>query len=152
MATRVVTQNALNTYYPDQPGKCPACAVNQVYQTLPDYVPWETTAVGPATMKHIYTGVPNYYPYQRITRPVGTLYDYDFSQDHDNNSGMGKRISYQYKIYPYTNRNNKEVREYSEEVLPYMDNRQWTSYPVKRDSSVNSSMNFFPNTYIPDKR
>jgi len=152
--TRVTQQNALNPMYPRQPGFCDTCPVNQVYQTLPEdpSVVWETTAVGPSTIKHLYSGVPNYYPYQRITRPVGTLYERDFSQMHDNGASKGKRMSYQPKLYPFTNRNIKEVREYSEEILPYMDYKSWTKHPVIRDSSVNSSLHIFPNVYIPDKR
>jgi len=152
--TRVTQQNALNPMYPYQPGMCDKCPVNQVYQTLPEdpSVVWETVAFNP-TVKHLYSGIPNYYPYQRITRPVGTLYERDFSQIYDIGSSAGKRMSYQPKLYPFTNRNIKEVREYTDEILPMMGPfENWTKHPIKRDSSLNSDLYTFPNTYIPDKR
>jgi len=148
--TNPVIQNALNPMYPTQPGYCTSCPVNTTYQTLPPEVAWETIAFNP-TVKHLYSGVPNYYPYQRITRPVGTLYEQDFSQIYDIGSSTGKRMSYQPKLYPFTNRNIKEVREYSDQTLPYMDWRAWTKHEVKRDSSLNSGLFTFPNKYVPDR-
>lgn len=160
MATnQIPLQNALNPVYPISPKYCSSCGVNTVYKTLPlgDNTRWETVAVSP-TMKHLYPNktTPNYYPFQRITRPVGTLYEHDYSQFNSNSttngkSGIGKRTSYQYKVYPFTNRNVKEVSEYSDTMLPYMDWESWTKYPVIRDNSLNSHLHTFPNTYIPDR-
>lgn len=154
---QIAIQNPLNPYYPEQPGYSSKCGVNQIYQTLPPSSPhnttyWETTAVGPSSIKHLYTGVPNYYPYREITRPVGTMYEHDYSQFHESGVGRGKRISRHYKVYPFTNRNVREVRDYADYMLPYMDFRAWTKYPVERDSSLNSSLQFHPRAYTPDPR
>lgn len=149
---RIAIQDALNPYYPSQPGNCKGCPVNQIYQTLPPSSPnyptaWETTATGPSTMKHIYTGIPNYYPLMKITRPVGTLYEHDYSQFHNTGVGRGKRISYHYKPYPLTDRNVRETREYADFILPYMDTRTFTKYPIQRDSTVNSDLHYHPYPY-----
>jgi len=153
---RNVIQNPYNPYYPSQPGYNPDCGVNQIYQTLPPSSPnnpteWETVAVGPTTIKHLYSGIPNWYPFQRMRRPVGTLYEHDYSQFHETGVGVGKRISYQYKPYPFTDRNVREVREYADFMLPYPDSRNWVKHPVQRDSTVNSYLQKHPNPYIPDK-
>jgi hypothetical protein len=131
------------------------CGVNQIYQSLPPSSPhnptyWETTAAGPSTIKHLYSGIPNWYPFQKITRPVGTLYEHDYSQFHETGSGKGKRISYHYKPYPLTDRNVRETREYADVILPYMDIRNFIKYPIQRDSTLNSSLQSQPQAYIPD--
>lgn len=153
---QIAIQNALNPSYPEQPQQNPGCGINEIYQSLPSSSPhnpteWETTAVGPSSIKHLYSGIPNWYPYRRITRPVGTMYEHDYSQFHESGVGRGKRISYQYKVYPLTNRNVRETRVYSDYMLPYMDSRDWTRHPVKRDSSINSSLQYHPQAYIPDR-
>lgn len=152
---RNVIQDAYNPYYPQTPNIDPNCGVNQIYQSLPPSSPhnptfWEKTAVGPSSIKHLYTGIPNWYPYRKIVRPVGTLYEHDYSQFHENGSGTGKRISYHYKPYPLTDRNVRETREYADVILPYMDMRTFTKHPVKRDTTINSSLQFHPNPYYPD--
>ncbi len=154
---QIAIQNALNPVYPAQPSYSPNCGINQIYQSLPSSSPhnqtyWETTAVGPASIKHLYSGIPNYYPYQKITRPVGTMYEHDYSQFHETGVGKGKRISYHHKVYPFTNRNVREVRDYADYILPYMDWRSFTKYPVQRDSTVNSSLQYHPQAYTPDPR
>lgn len=144
--------NAYDPYYPKQPDFNPNCGTNELYQTIPEgpaeafYTPtaWETVAAGPASIKHLYTGVPNYYPPRKITRPVDTLYGHDYSQYHRTGVGRGKRISYQYKVYPLTNRNVREERVYADYVLPYMDISNWTHHPVIRDNSLNSPLQTFP--------
>jgi len=155
-----VQVNYYDPVYPEQPGYCKDCGVNQTYQTLPPSPPyppgygtkWETVAASPATIKHLYSGVPNYYPIRKITRPVGTLYEHDYSQYHTTGVGKGKRISYQYKPYPLTDRSARETREYADYTLPYMDFRYFTKYPVRRDASLNSSLQTFPRAYAPNVR
>lgn len=156
MPNRVAIQNALNPYYPKQPGFAPDCGINEIYQSLPSSSPhspttWESTAVGPSSIKHLYTGIPNWYPYRRITRPTGTMYEHDYSQFHESGVGRGKRISYQYKVYPFTNRNARETRVYADYILPYMDYRNWTKHPVQRDTTLNSPLQTHPYPYIPDR-
>ena len=148
-----------NPGYPAQPPYHPGCGVNEIYKTIPPTPPYapgegtefETTAVGPSSIKHLYSGIPNFYPYRRITRPVNSLYGHDYSQYHSHGAqGKGKRISYHYKVYPLTNRHAREVQEYSDELLPYMDMSEWTKHPVRRDASVNSPLQDYPQAYIPD--
>lgn len=149
-----VINNALSPYYQQSPPFRKNCLINSVYQTLPENpvgqnpysypTEWENVAYGPTSVKHLYTGIPNYYPYQKIKRPVGTLYDHDYSLMEAHNLG-GKRVSYHYKIYPHTNIFNREVRSYSDDILPYMDIRNWTKYPIERgDASLNSSLQKHP--------
>lgn len=157
---QIAIQNPYNPVYPQQPGYTSNCPVNEIYQTLPPSSPivtgenptrWETTAVGPASIKHLYSGIPNWYPIRRITRPVNTLYGHDYSQFHETGVGRGKRISYNYKVYPFTNRNVREVHKYADYILPYMDWSNWTKHPVRRDSTVNSPLQNQPYPYIPDR-
>lgn len=153
---QIQIQDAYNPYYPKSPQYDPACGINEIYQSLPPSSPhnptyWERTAVGPASIKHLYTGIPNWYPFRKISRPVGTLYEHDYSQFHENGSGKGKRISYTYKPYPLTDRNVRETREYADVILPYMDTRAWTKHPVVRDTSVNSPLCTQPYPYTPDR-
>ena len=133
-----VQHNQLDVVYPRQPSHNSCCGVNEVYQTISPHQDYTTTAVGPATIKHLYTGIPNWYPVQKITRPNDTLYNSDYYQTHLIGSGQGKRIGYRYKPYPFTDRNVRETREYTDYILPYNDFRAWTKYPVIRDSSVNN--------------
>jgi hypothetical protein len=154
---RIAIQNGLNPYYPPQPDYSPKCGINEIYQTLPSSSPhsptaWETTAASPSTIKHLYTGIPNWYPYQTITRPMGTMYEHDYSQFHETGVGVGKRIGYQYKVYPFTNRNARETHLYADALLPYMDTREWERYPVIHDASLNSSLQYEPKAYTPDYR
>jgi len=153
-----VLQDAFNPYYPQQPAFDPNCDVNELYQSLPPGnlspqgpTAWESTAAGPSSIKHLYTGIPNWYPIRKITRPVNTLYGHDYSQFHQTGVGKGKRISYTYKPYPLTDRNVREVNVYGDYILPYMDFRAWTKHPVRRDASVNSYLHYHPNPYIPDR-
>lgn len=149
---QIAIQNALDPIYPKAPGHCDNCGVNVIYQTLPTgrNVGWETQPFN-ATVKHLYSGVPNYYPVQTITRPVDTLYGQDFSQMFTGGASVGKRMSYQPKYYPFTNRNVKEFREYSDDILPYMDFRPWTKHPVIRDASLNSPLHVYPNSFVPTR-
>lgn len=107
-----------NPEYPRQPSICSDCEINQVYKTIPNDVNWEIVGAGPSTMKHIYTGIPNYYPPRCIARPVGTLYDRDFSQ-FEMVGNCPKRISYHYKVYPFTHRYVREIEKHAPFILPY---------------------------------
>lgn len=155
-----IQRNYYKPQYPKSPDWCPDCPVNVVYQTLPNaddprYNPtyFRKTITGPTSMKHIYTGIPNYYPLIKKVEPVDTLYGHDYSQFHTGVPGgiaNGKRMSYHYKLYPFTNRNVKEVREYADYMLPYMFPKEFTKYPVMRDQTVNSPLQTEPNAFWPD--
>ncbi len=140
--------NQYNPSYPIQPQTDPrSCGINEIYRTIHPDQPWERTAVGPSSIKHLYTGIPNYYPIRRINRPVDTLYGTDYSLYHKTGVGRGKRIGYQYKIYPLTDRNVREQRVYADYILPYMDFKAWTRHPIVRDSTPNSPLQFYPYAY-----
>ncbi len=132
--------NYWNPSYPQQPCYDGNCGVNEIYKTLPAKTrdgtpwPWERIASGPSSIKHIYTGIPNWYPIRRINRPVGTMYESDFGLY----EAFGKRSSYHWKAYPLTHRNAREVRVYKDEILPYMDNESWTRHPIRWDASLNN--------------
>ena len=128
-----VQLNYWDPIYPKQPGFNGRCGLNEIYKTLPEGIEWETLASGPASIKHLYSGIPNWYPIRKITRPVGTLYERDLSMY----EAFGKRMTYQYKVYPLTHRNVREVREYEDYILPYMDFRNWTKHPIRNDESLN---------------
>lgn len=133
MTNRIQT-NLYNVQYPPQAPYNENCFVNQTYQTLPEGWPRKLSPVGPSSIKHIYTGIPNYYPIRYINNPNETLYDADFSQF----GVFGKRISYGAKLYPYTDRYNREVEEYADFILPQPDLRNYTQYPVVRDAKLSS--------------
>ena len=133
--------NYMDPSYPRQPRFDPNCGVNEIYKTLPSPWPWESSMAGPSSMKSIYTGIPNYYPPMRINRPVGTLYEADFSQI----GPYGKRLSYHSKMYPLTHRHAREIREYADYMLPYVSPEQSTLLPVTRDASLNLPLRAFPS-------
>ena len=133
--------NYMDPSYPKQPRFNPSCGVNEVYKTLPQPWPWEEYVAGPASMKHIYTGIPNYYPPMRIYRPVGTMYEADFSQI----GPYGQRISYTSKMYPLTHRHAREVSEYADYILPYVYPEQRTLLPITRDTSLNLHFRSLPS-------
>ncbi len=133
--------NYMNPSYPKQPHFDPNCGVNQIYKTLPQPWPWEESVAGPTSMKHIYTGIPNYYPPMRIYRPVGTMYEADFSQI----GPYGQRFSYHSKMYPLTHRHVREVREYADYMLPYISPEQRTLYPRTKDASLNLPTRALPS-------
>lgn len=149
-----VVLNPLRPYYPQEPNREECCEVNTIYQSLPPSSPnyptyWRTTAAGPSSIKHIYPDRPNWYPFMKISQPVGTLYEHDYSQFHETGVGQGKRISYQYKPYPLTDQNVRETHNYADYILPPIDTRQLQKHPVRRDASVNSPLQYHPNPYTP---
>lgn len=156
---RNVLQDALNPFYPAQPSTTNSCPVNLVYRTLPPYneptpetggiTYWETTVAGPATIKSLYTGIPNYYPPQLISSPVDTLYGHDYSLFHTSGVGKGKRMSYQAQMYPFTDRNVREFRWYADTIIPRPDFMSKIKNPVVRDATVNSPIQVLPQAYYP---
>jgi hypothetical protein len=133
--------NYMDPSYPRQPPFRPNCGVNEIYKTLPQPWPWESKVAGPSTMKHIYTGIPNFYPPMRIYRPVETMYGADFSQI----GPYGERFSYTSKMYPLTHRHAREVREYADYMLPFVDIEDRTLYPRTRDASLNLHFRSLPS-------
>lgn len=141
---RNVIRDPLNPSWPSNPGYSPSCPVNQLYQTYPPVdtavtgQTFEQVPAGPASVKHIYTGIPNWYPTRQKIRPVNSLYGHDYSQYHTSGSGFGKRISYTYKIYPFTNMNTREIREYSSKTLPVISIEEHTKYPVQTTTRLDT--------------
>ena len=75
----------------------------------------------------------------RINRPVGTMYEADFSQI----GPYGKRLSYHSKMYPLTHRHAREVREYADYMLPYVYPEPLL--PITRDASLNFPLRALPS-------
>jgi len=142
-----------NPTYPEEPTYKQYCGVNSRYKTILPGTTWENVAAGPASIKHLYTGVPNYYPIRTMTKPVGTMYQIDNSQYGIMGSGQSRRLSYQYKLYPLTHRYVREISHYAsdDEILPYMNMADWTKYPIIRDASLNSPLQIHPKAYYPGK-
>jgi hypothetical protein len=148
MAGHINIQSYNFPVYPVQPTYNEDCDVNVLYKTLPEKQGWETVANGPSSIKSLYSNIPNYYPYQMKSRPVGTMYGQDNSQFHQSGVAKGKRIGYHAKLYPLTNRHVTEVRDYADSLIPYVNDVQKTQ--VITDASLNSSLQYYPharNTY-----
>lgn len=150
-------QDALFPYYPPQPQFNSTCALNTIYRTLPPYndptpetggpTYWTQRAAGPTSVKSLYTGIPNYYPMMQNIHPVGTMYDHDYSMFHKFGSGEGKRMSYHMKMYPLTDRNVREYRQYAPDIIPAPDMIEAMKQPVIFQSSLNSPLQVLPQAY-----
>lgn len=125
------TNGAYYTGYPVQPPYCPGCPVNVKYDTLPNSWPRHTTVMGPSNVKHLYTGIPNYYPPQIISRPIGTMYDTDLSRF----GPHGNRETYGFQAYPFMQHSIQETREYSDSFIPVLDLKELTKYHTVRDGA-----------------
>lgn len=153
--------DALNPYYPKQPPHSNSCGVNLIYRTLPPYneatpenggtTYWETTVSGPATIKSLYPPFsgPNYYPPLLASRPVDTLYGHDYSLFHKSGVGKGKRIGYQFKPFPFTDRSVYEAREYADKIIEAPNFMSHVMWPVQVDQTVNSPTQVLPQAYKP---
>lgn len=130
----------LNVRYPEfrEPIKNnDKCTIAEIYKTRRPGQKVECGAVGPSSIKHIYTGIPNFYPIRRKCHPRDSLYKEDLSQFIPA-GGVEKRQSYTYKIYPFTHRHVRELREYADYSIPieYVDVRHMTKIPVKTSTSL----------------
>lgn len=122
---------AFYTGFPVQPPYNPDCPVNQEYDTLSNHWPRQTTIMGPANVKHLYTGIPNYYPPQMLSRPIGTMYDTDQSRF----GPHGIRQTYGFQAYPFHAYQVQEVREYSDSFIPVLNLFELTKYHTVRDGA-----------------
>jgi len=94
------------------------CHINQISQVLPNGK-WEKVPMNPSTVKHLYSTKPNNYEQRFQYRPVGTLYDNDFSQTYKTGMGTRKVISGgHFKAYPLTNIHTVENRDYTSYNFP----------------------------------
>jgi len=136
MSNVIIQKDYYHPQYPVQPCHNKDCSINLEYKTLPTHTtegspwPWSYTAAAPTSMKHIYTGIPNYHPIQKISRPKNTMYGSEFQQVGDI---FEKRLSYHWNVYPFTNKDVREKRVYSGQVLPYMSIGNYTKYPIIRN-------------------
>ncbi len=152
-------QDALNPYYPSTPPFNSTCPLNQIYRTLPPYNPptaesggptyWTQEPASPISMKSIYTGVPGYYPMMQNIHPIDTMYGHDYSMFHKFGSGEGKRMSYHMKMYPLTDRNVREFRQYAPDIIPAPDMIQAMKQPVMTHTTLNSPLQVLPQAYMP---
>lgn len=101
-----------------RPRRDAQCEVVDVALTLPPTFPRERVVVNP-TQRRLYMrdaegkNAQNWYPPQTINRPVGTMYERDFSQFQPN----GKRVSYTRMMYPLHDRVVRETSTFSNVVL-----------------------------------
>jgi hypothetical protein len=153
--------DGLNPFYPQQPERSRSCGTNLIYRTLPPYneptpetggtTYWETTVAGPATIKSLYPESisANYYPPLLASRPIDTLYGHDYSLFHKSGVGKGKRIGYQFKPFPFTDRYVREVRDYADEIIPAPNFMSHVMWPVQTDQTLNSPTQVLPQAYTP---
>lgn len=117
--------------YPKQPCVNDACYVNTNYNTLPANYPREVVNSGPAQVLHIYPGrkseCGNTYPNIKEYRPIDTMYGYDKgTYDCSGTSGNGRRVSYGYQAYPFSDRYVREINHYAPgKPLPTPDIKRW---------------------------
>lgn len=152
-----IVYDQLYPVYPKQLKPVGSCSVNQIYQTLPEGIPFSTHVAAPANVKHIY-GIPkenictddpriqetiDNHSFKTVNPPIlervpiNTMYGYDFSLYHDSGVGKGKRITYTHNFYPFTKRIVRERKDYANYMLPYMNTEPWLKYPVIHDATVN---------------
>lgn len=126
--------NDLEPTYRKQPLVWDTCRSNSVY---PDEtsMTFQRNVIFPTT-KSLYTGIPNYYPFQTINQPLNTLYGSDNSLFNDH----GKRLTFQRKPYPKTGWSPKEHRFYSNETILYPRLDEFTRYPIQTSTSINTGL------------
>jgi hypothetical protein len=141
------TQTSVDTEFPLQPKNCGKCNVNQIYHTLPrvqfapdkDSVfgyPRSKEVSGPRSIaKQLYweKTQKERYPWIYQYKPVDSLYGQDVSEFND----VGRRYSYQYKPYPFIDRFDREIVDYSKTFLPYPDISRWTKSKPPEDFNQN---------------
>lgn len=117
--------------YPVQPCFKSSCPTNIEFDTIPPNFPKQTTIMGPNSLKHLYTGIPNYYPQQTITKPYNSMYGYDTSSY----GAHGIRQSYGFQIYPYHHFSPREIREVSDTFIPVLKQMEHTKYQTQKDGA-----------------
>lgn len=117
--------------YPIQSSYTPFCPTNIEIDTLSNGFPKQTTIMGPNSLKHLYTGVPNYYPQQTISKPFNSLYGYDTSSY----GPHGLRQSYGFMAYPYHHYSPKENHEVADTFIPILKQMDQTKYKTLQDGA-----------------
>ena len=138
-------------------GSC--CTTVNKYKILPDFIPvdggwsegnqealregavarsWNRSRTnrGPTSIKSLYTGMPNYYPMLTIERPQNSLYGADLGTIPPQLGDNQHRETYQYKVYPLTDRNIRERRPYSSDIIPYPTILDWQHVPVVEEGTT----------------
>lgn len=119
------------------------CSLPQAYKVPGPELEYEETNVGPTSIKHLYSNHPNWYPVQRKAIPKGTMYDTEYAHF----DGMGRRLSYHFKVYPFTHRHAREVpqsRGFGIEYPSYILNQK---SPHQTENSLNSPLQSYPFPY-----
>ena len=125
-------------HYP-KPQPCnPECSVNSIMKTLSSSWPRRVELKGPASLKHLYTGIPNYYPVQKRFVPVDTMYGHDFTRYNP----AGVRQFLHFKAYPLTHKYVREVQNYADYFLPFPSIQNWQERPVTTPTSNNFDSGF----------
>ena len=119
--------NYKETIYPQIQQESTQCNVNLKYKIF--YPRVKNRIYNNSITKNLYSGIPNYYPLETYKMPINTLYNADASQF----DKSGFRESYHYKIYPFTHRHAREIREYENFNIPIPNIQEWTKYRIITD-------------------
>lgn len=130
-------ENAELGIYPKVINYSQKCDLNERIAYSND-VPWERVLFPPTTLKHLYTGIPNYYPFRYSYKPKGTMYDINLTQHWRTGLGKDKVIGGgNYKMWPLTNMMIREERDYNS--LSFQRPQiEWPLIPRTQPSSIKS--------------
>jgi hypothetical protein len=117
------------------------CPVNIEYDTISNNYPKQVSILGPSSLKHIYTGIPNFYPPMTKAIPYNTMYGPDLSSY----GPFGKRNTYGFQAFPFHSQSNREIREYTTGrewekipgIIPVLDLMKETRNPISYDGAWN---------------
>lgn len=124
--TRQPTRSTRNSFNTPVNGRCLVNVDNDTPENTLDGLRREMQ-LGPASIKNLSTGIPNFYPTQKISKLVGTS-DLDLSKWEKN----GKRISYGYQVVPFHHFMPRDVQEYGF-VIKGQNLFEYTKYPLARE-------------------
>jgi hypothetical protein len=126
MSNKSIPNYSTGGVIPNYPEYSPNCPYNQqvfyiphsdvaAYPGKPTCTKWNNQLDSPTVLKHQYSKKPFDYGPQRIVKPVGTLYDHDYSITHPTGLGRNKIIGGgHFKVYPLTNAHIRESRDYTD--------------------------------------
>lgn len=115
------------------------CPSNIEYDTISNNYPKQVSILGPSSLKHIYTGIPNWYPPMTKAIPYNTMYGPDLSSY----GAFGTRNSYGFMAYPFHHQSNREIREFTRGnnaeavpgIIPVLNLMEQTKNPVLYDGA-----------------
>ena len=118
----------------------PNCRTNtQISYPQRGTIPWESKMMSSASVKNLYTEIPNHYPPQLTMVPaISSLYDVNIRQTYPTGKGREKILGGGHmKMWPLTNAHIFESRDYTETSFP-RPSWQYPEVPNRRDAHVSS--------------